>query len=277
MEGLTGASHLWGRRAGFFLAALALWGWFEAGWVRYVERRLQLPRLPHELDGVRIVHLSDFHLGMPSRGERAVRRAVGWTVDRDPDLVFVTGDLVARPRGEKLLAYLLGRLPRCYFILGNHDLALTRDPFSAPVHLQAPENAALLSDEGVMIELRGRSVWIAGLDPRSRGKEPDLSRDADLRILLSHFPSALDRLPDASFDLVLAGHMHDGQICLPFPGGKVRLAHPSARYTHGVYRRGMTVMHVSPGLGTTFVPFRFFARPEATEIVLTRQPGEAPS
>ena len=62
--------------------------------------------------------------------------------------------------------------------------------------------------------------------------------------------------------------MHDGQICLPYPGGKLRLAHPSARYTHGVYRRGGTAMHVSPGLGTTFVPFRFFARPEATELVL---------
>ena len=89
-------------------------------------------------------------------------------------------------------------------------------------------------------------------------------------ILLSHFPSVLDRLGDATFDLVLAGHMHDGQICLPYPGGKLRLAHPAARYTHGLYRRGETVMHVSPGLGTTFVPFRFFARPEATELVLRR-------
>ena len=62
--------------------------------------------------------------------------------------------------------------------------------------------------------------------------------------------------------------MHDGQICVPYPGGKLRLAHPSAPYTHGMYRRGGTVMHVSPGLGTTFVPFRFFARPEATELVL---------
>ena len=71
-----------------------------------------------------------------------------------------------------------------------------------------------------------------------------------------------------SFDLVLAGHMHDGQICVPYPGGKLRLAHPSARYTNGLYRRGGSVMHVSPGLGTTFVPLRFFARPEATELLL---------
>src|SRR5262249_42126937 len=241
---------------------------FEAGWIRYARRRVELPRLPQELHGIRIVHLSDFHLGMPSRGERAVRRAIGWTGEREPDLVLITGDLVARPRGEGRLGYLLGRLPRSYFILGNHDLALSRDPFSAPVQLKAPENATLLADEGVMVELRGRSVWIAGLDPRSRGREPDLSRDADLRILLSHFPSVFDRLPDGSFDLVLTGHMPDRQICLPFPGGKIRLAPPTARYTQGVYQRGTTVMHVSPRLGTTFVPFRFFARPEATELVL---------
>ena len=48
--------------------------------------------------------------------------------------------------------------------------------------------------------------------------------------------------------------MHDGQICLPYPGGKIRLAHPRRRYTHGTYRRGGTIMHVSPGLGTTFLP-----------------------
>ena len=78
----------------------------------------------------------------------------------------------------------------------------------------------------------------------------------------------LDRLEPGSFDLVLAGHMHDGQICVPYPGGKIRLAHPTARYVRGIYRTDAAVMHVSPGLGTTFVPFRFAARPEATELVL---------
>jgi predicted MPP superfamily phosphohydrolase len=62
--------------------------------------------------------------------------------------------------------------------------------------------------------------------------------------------------------------MHDGQICLPYPGGKVPLAHPSAPYTQGVYRSPSATMHVSAGLGTTFVPFRFAARPEGTELTL---------
>jgi predicted MPP superfamily phosphohydrolase len=224
--------------------------------------------LPAELEGLRIVHLSDFHLGLPSRGERAAREAVEWAAERRPDVVAITGDLVSRPRGEPLLRALLGRIPGCYAVLGNHDLAISRDPFSKAVELGELEPAVLLLDEGRQLELHGRRVWIAGTDPRSRGREPDLSRDADLRILLSHFPRVLDRLRDGSFDLVLAGHMHDGQICLPYPGGKLRLAHLSARYNRGLYRRGRTTMHVSPGLGTTFVPFRFCARPEATELVV---------
>ena len=221
--------------------------------------------LPSELDGLRVMHLSDFHLGLPSRGARAVERAVAWTRERDPDLVCLTGDLVSRPRGEAKLRELVRELPRCYAVLGNHDLAISRDPFSKAVELDSLEPATLLLDEGRLVDVRGRDVWIAGVEPRSRGREPRLHQDAALTILLSHFPSVLDRSAAEGFDLVLAGHMHDGQICLPYPGGKVRLAHPSARYTHGFYRRGGTVMHVSPGLGTTFVPFRFFARPEATE------------
>ena len=229
---------------------------------------VEVPGLPAELDGLRIAHLSDFHLGVPSRGTRAARSAVAWAHGRDPDLVCVTGDLVSRPRGEAELRRMLGRLPRCYAILGNHDVAASRDPFSKPVELKSLDPATLLLDEGRMLDVRGARVWLAGLDPASRSHEPDLGQDADFSILLAHFPSAIERIRKDSFDLVLAGHMHDGQICVPLPGGKLRLAHPTARYTNGLYRIGRTVMHVSPGLGTTFVPVRFFARPEATELVL---------
>jgi predicted MPP superfamily phosphohydrolase len=142
-----------------------------------------------------------------------------------------------------------------------------------PSNLEDLSPASLLKDDGGMLELRGRSVWVAGIHPRAlyRRKKLNpntLSREADLRILLCHFPRVLDLLEPGAFDLVLAGHMHDGQITIPYGAGKVRLAHPSAPYAVGEYRSRETVMHVSPGLGTTFVPFRFGARPEATELVL---------
>jgi predicted MPP superfamily phosphohydrolase len=62
--------------------------------------------------------------------------------------------------------------------------------------------------------------------------------------------------------------MHGGQIVVPYGVGKLYLAHLGAPYQDGVYRSQGTTMHVSRGLGTTFVPFRYFARPEATELVL---------
>ena len=243
-------------------------------------RTLEVPiaGLAPELDGLRIAHLSDFHLGLPSRGPVAVERAVEWTAERQPDLVCLTGDLLSRGSGEGRLRRLLSVLPQpCFAVLGNHDFAVSRDPFSERTEVTDLAPVRLLSDESETIELRGQRVHVAGSDPRARWsrwrKRPrDLaSHDADLSILLSHYPQAVDDLPDGAFDLVLAGHMHDGQICIPYPGGKLRLAHPAARYTAGLYRRPGGALHVSPGLGTTFVPFRFFARPEATELVLRKR------
>jgi hypothetical protein len=256
--------------AGAFAAA---WGWFEAGWLRTRVLDVEIAGLPPELDGLRLAHFSDLHLGAPSRGVRAVERAVAWTAARKPDLVLVSGDLLSRPRGEPRLRELLARLGPCVCVLGNHDFAESRDPFSKPVRLTELQPATLLFDEAVELELRGRRVQVVGVDPRSytAGRaHPERLADptAGLRILLCHFPGIARKLPAGSFDLVLAGDTHGGQIALPYPGGKLGLAHPRIRELAGLFFHPGGVLHVSPGLGTTFVPFRFFARPEATELVL---------
>ncbi len=262
------------RRLGCSAATAALaWGHFEAGWVRLETLRCPLPGLPPELQGLRIAHLSDFHLGFPSRGSAAVERAVDWVEQRRPDLTLISGDLLSRRRGEARLRELLARLPHCYAVLGNHDFAITRDPFSHPVELLDLEPATLLADDARTVELRGRRVQIVGVDPRSyrRGlSRPERLADPDaaLRILLCHFPKVIDRLPPRVFDLVLSGHLHAGQICLPWPGGRLRMAHIRWTYVQGLYRRPAGTLHLSSGLGTTFVPFRFLARPEATELTL---------
>ena len=267
-------------RAGAFFGAVAGgavgWGWFEAGWVRLRTLDVSLPGLPPALAGLRIAHLSDFHLGLPSRGAHAVERAVDWVSEREPDLVLVTGDLVSRPRGEQQLRALLDRVGTAFVVLGNHDVEHSRDPFSRSAGLTELTPARLLVDESETVEVRGRPVQIVGVDPRAYRRRKSkpwelVDETADLRILLCHFPYVLDFLPPGAFDLVLAGHMHDGQISLPLGRKrKYRFAHPNTRYATGLYRRPGGTMHVSPGLGTTFVPFRFFARPEATELVLQR-------
>jgi uncharacterized protein len=261
-----------GSLAGAAGAALA-WGHFEAGWVRLRTIAAPVRGLPPELEGLRVAHLSDFHLGVPSRGARAVERAVDWVASRRPDLVCVSGDLLSRPRGEGRLRELVARLPRCYAVLGNHDYGDSRDPFARESPLEELEPATLLADDSRTIELRGLKVQIAGIDPRSywygRARPEELADpEADLRILLCHYPSVIDRLPARAFHLVLSGHLHSGQITIPYGVGKLRLAHLRPGYFEGLYTRPAGTLHVSPGLGTTFVPFRFAARPEATELNL---------
>jgi hypothetical protein len=231
--------------------------------------------VPAELDGLRIAHLSDLHLGVPSRGGQAVREAVDWVVERRPDLVCITGDLVSRRSGMPELEERLRAIGRCYVVLGNHDFADSRDPFSQrvdPSAIAALENVMLLGDDAVEVELRGHRVQIVGVDPQAymgQSTAPDELADdaADLRILLCHFPRIVKRIPRV-FHLVLSGHLHAGQIVVPYPGGRLRLAHLRAHDVEGLYDYGATKLHVSPGLGTTFVPFRLFARPEVTELVV---------
>ena len=255
-------------------AALLAYGWFEAGWLRTRVLEVPIDGLPPALDGLRIGHLSDFHLGAPlSRGNRASALAVDWVASRRPDLVCVTGDLVSHPRGEPRLRALLGRLERPFVILGNHDVAVTRDPFSRAAELRDLEQARLLRDDAETVVVRGEAVSVVGVDPetyRDRRARPHTRADqgAALRLLLCHFPGVVHRLPPGSFHLILSGHLHAGQICLPLPGRRLTLAHPRARFVAGLYRTAAGTMHVSPGTGTTFVPLRLFARPEVTELVL---------
>jgi predicted MPP superfamily phosphohydrolase len=247
---------------GAVAASVLVYGWFEAGWLRTRVLELPVDWLPPALDGLRVAHLSDFHFGPFSRGRRAGLRAADWVRSRRPDLVLVTGDLLSRPRGRPALDEALAGLD-AIAVLGNHDVAVTRDPFSRAAELEGLP-ATLLVDESTLLGVRGVPVQVAGVSPRPVGSLPDLDEAASFRILLSHYP----RLQVPGYQLVLAGHMHAGQIVVPYPGGKVRLAHLRARLNEGVYRHEGVTLHVSPGLGTTFVPFRFFARPEVTELVL---------
>ena len=136
----------------------SLYGWFEAGWLRTRVLEVPIDGLPEALDGLRIGHLSDFHLGAPlSLGNRASGRAVDWVAARRPDLVCVTGDLVSHPRGERRLRELLARLERPFVVLGNHDVAVTRDPFSRAAELRDLEQTLLLRDAVETVDIRGRA------------------------------------------------------------------------------------------------------------------------
>ena len=222
MEGRFQARWSWGAPSLIFswivpalgvVAASALaYGWFEAGWLRTRVLELRVEGLPPALHGLRIAHLSDFHFGPVSRGTKAGLRAAEWVRSRKPDLVVATGDLLSRPRGRADLDTALAGL-EAYAVLGNHDVAVTRDPFSRAAELDGLQ-ATVLVDDSRLIEVRGVTVQLAGAGPHAGGPVPAPDGAAAFRILLSHYP----RLRTPGYQLVLAGHMHAGQIVLALSG-----------------------------------------------------------
>jgi uncharacterized protein len=276
---LRGRLNLVGGAGAVVGGALAAWSLYEAQWVETLEVHVLVPGLHEDLRGFRILHLSDFHLGTVSLNGRALRKAVDWGRKQHPDLVAVTGDLVSRRRGAPELRRALTALAAPYgvhAVLGNHDLGRTRDPFNQPCDLVEVENAgaALHSGSALALEVGAARLQVVGVDPISFRRRiwPGalVDPEADLRILLCHFPDVVRWLEPGNFDLILAGHLHGGQICIPTPRGKIRLEHLRARHWEGLHQTPTGQLYVSRGLGTSFVPFRFLARPEVTLLRLER-------
>jgi predicted MPP superfamily phosphohydrolase len=260
------------------VAAGVTWGSIESRCLRERVIEVRLRGLPDELDGLTILHVSDVHAGH-GPGLAMLERTVRWSEHLRPDLIALTGDLVTRRRGIDRLQRASAALAAtarsgAFAVFGNHDHGDATDPFADRSSVEELAGFVLLPGAEAKLDLRGRAASIVGIDAQGFGRRRGLTdiahvdRSAGLRVLLCHFPTVLDRVEPGAFQLVLSGHMHAGQICMPWPGGRVGLAHRRARYRHGLYQREGTLMHVSPGLGTTFLPLRVLARPEATLLVL---------
>jgi predicted MPP superfamily phosphohydrolase len=250
----------------------------EALTLRKRVRDLPLPGMPGDLAGLTVMHISDVHAGY-GPGLTLLRRCVAWARELEPDIIALTGDLVARRRAAPGFAAAAADLVAtarhgAFASLGNHDLARGRDPFAQGWDAADLGGLTLLDGSAAELSVNGRRISIAGASAerlmKGRAYDPAAHLDvgADLRILLCHYPDMLPRLRSGWTHLVLAGHLHGGQICIPWPGGRVGLAHPRAGPITALEACNGTVMHVSPGLGTTFVPFRLFAQPEVTLLRL---------
>ncbi len=269
-------------------AGLAAWGVFEAQWVEGRELEIGVPGLPPALKGMTILHLSDFHAGTPSLNLRAMRRAVRMGVEWQPDLVALTGDVLSNGRARDAVVGALEQLapPLGIFVcLGNHDVGDTHDPFSRGVVIEDWGGApvTVLRDSSAVVEWRGCEIELAGVDPRlfaeRRNRPPEqlFTRPGAVRILLSHFPDIPSSMPPGTAALSLCGHLHGGQICLPRPGGKLRLSHRTYRFDEGVFEEPEQTVVVSRGLGTTLLPFRLMARPEVCLLRLRPRHGQDPA
>ncbi len=209
---------------------------------------------------MRVAHLSDFHLGVPSRGARAVERAVAWVAERRarPRLRDRRPALAARRASA--CSRLVARLEHPTSCSGTTTSPLARSVLASRRARPTLAPATLLSTPRARSRCAAAGR-VAGVDPRTWYRRARSRPLAGVRC--GPADPALPRPGDrrharaGPFGPVLAGHLHAGQIVMPYGRGRLLLAHPRARVPDGRLRAaGRTVLHVSPGLGTTFVPFR---------------------
>ncbi len=239
--------------------------------VRTRRLEVRIEGLAAPLDGYRIVHLSDLHVGSWTRAgtvSRWVARANGLA----PDLIAISGDmLTSGTEFHHELADALGPLSArdgVFACLGNHD------------YYQEDALCALLEDRGIhVLRNEGRplrdGLYVCGVEDLWRGT-PDFDAALEARpdgatcVLLAHQPEHFPRAARRGIELTLSGHTHAGQVALPFFVRFSSLAHLTTQYPWGLYRDGPCALHVSAGLGTTGPMFRLGAAPEVVEIVLRR-------
>ena len=154
--------------------------------------------------------------------------------------------------------------------LGNHEVITgTEDSIT---RLFAAQGIHILRQERAHIRLGSDTLNLIGIDdsqPDFRGVEGLVMPDT-VNILLCHFPD-FDRAGRLGIDLMLVGHTHGGQLSLEFLRRGFCLARLETPYVSGWYEKASVQLYVNRGIGTTAVPIRFGARPEITELELTRE------
>lgn len=215
-------------------------------------------------------YFSDAHLSDEGAAKR-VQTACEYLVGQRPDAIVFGGDFVEAnapdsyrnvvPAFAKLRAYSGPKLA----VLGNHDYAIPQ-PMRA---LQEVHKAGfrVLKNETVQVG----NATLLGLDCMSfhRGRPEMISTLSDVAnlVVLVHEPDTVTQMDSGTATVVIAGHSHGGQICLP--GGVALHTPPLARkYVSGFYADAPIPLFVSRGLGVTELPFRLFCRPQATLITI---------
>lgn len=269
---------VWVLRTGLKLLGLYRRGVNNARSYRVVTRTVDIPGLPPELEGFRILHLSDLHLPRRLGGiAPAMGRALAGV---EAELCVLTGDYRFGYFGPpdhiaaQLHAILDGVKPRygTIAVLGNHDTF-------AIGQLLERSGFPILYNEGVALAHNGAVVWICGVDEThnygcDRIDEAVVDAPADaFKVLLVHTPERVAEAAGHGVDLYLTGHTHGGQIRLPFIGAPLKNAKCARDQVWGVWRHERMVGHTTCGLGVTDVPVRFNCPPEAALLVLRRQNG----
>jgi len=242
--------------------------WNEIYQVAFVERELRLPRIPPAWDGLKILHLTDLHwCGTPARP------FFEYVLDRcreiEPDLLVFTGDLVDTQKHHRWILPLFHRLrwtTAGLAIMGNHDLWYKPERVRRRLRRLGFH---VLTNEWIQLQVRGQPLIVVG------NEQPWIKTPIDLtgcpadafRLCLSHTPDNMPWARKQRIDLMLSGHVHGGQICLPIFGPIVMPSTFGRWYDSGVFQEEGTVLQVNRGLSGKH-PLRYGCRPEVTTIIL---------
>jgi hypothetical protein len=265
---------------GLGAAFLGYAGGIERRWLEVTAHRVEMADIPPEWDGVRVIQLSDFHLGFATP-HAMLARAIAETVAMKPDLIVLTGDYAndGRPCPLDLLAPLAKTAPTIA-ILGNHDYLqrtigadlIAKELEKQGITVLRNDLTAFVHDgvAGIVVgfedDLDGPGADVKGIVARMQGKSPT--------IVLVHEPDVIDRFPDRWASLTLSGHTHSAQIRLSpirrYDWVDWPISEMQSAYPRGWFNVRGNRLYVSHGLGVSSVPLRFCARPELACFTLTR-------
>jgi uncharacterized protein len=235
------------------------------------ERGLDMPRLPPPLDGLSIVHLSDFHF-TGKVGKPFFEEIVRMSNDLEPEIVALTGDFVDKTPFIDWIPETLGRLKArygVYYLFGNHDL---RVDWRRMRQVMDGCGMHYLGSCWKVVEVRGQPVLLAGNESPWFNPAADLSgcpprSEVPFRLLLAHSPDQLSWARRGDGDLMLAGHTHGGQIRLPLIGPIFSPTRGGVQYAAGLFYAPPTILNVSRGLSAE-LPLRMNCSPEIIHLTL---------
>ncbi|HEV2448172.1 MAG TPA: metallophosphoesterase [Candidatus Sulfopaludibacter sp.] len=257
-------------------AAFAYGAFIERHQLFLREQKLEIPNLAPDLDGLRLVQLTDIHLS-PFLSRAELQRAVDMANETRAHIALVTGDLITTIRDPlddclNILAQLRSDAG-VFGCLGNHEIYANAEAYVE--REGARRGMRFLRSAATPLRFGQAVLNLAGVDYQRLGRHylvgaEKLLAPGALNVLLSHNPDVFPVAARQGYDLTVSGHTHGGQIRVELLSEDLNPGRFYTPYVDGVYRRGPASIFVSRGIGTIAVPVRLGAPPEVSLLRLCR-------
>lgn len=250
-----------------FLALLFIYSFYiEPYNLTIKEYKIENNSIPTNYDGLKIIHFTDIHYGSTT-DIKYIKKIVNLINKQKPDLVFFTGDLLDKRTNpsDKEIESIKTELNKIestlgnFAVSGNHDIKNNKD-----FETILSENFTILNNEEKLIYYKENTpISITGFVDSSES-DPNYellsTENTNYRFVLIHEPDEFDKIKDYSFNIMLSGHSHNGQVRLPLIG-KIYTPFGSKKYYEEYYKTNDKELFISNGIGTSTIDIRFLSRP----------------